>query len=123
MNRVLLWWVDGVVRRAGLTLIAIAVITAASGWIAVSQFRINSDLGQLINQGASWRADFDHFEAQFPDLVRTAVVVVSADSIKKVEQVTQQVLAYLHERPQQFSAVSAPGSEAFSEITLFCIWT
>lgn len=113
MNRVLLWWVDGVVRRAGLTLIAIAVLTAASGWIAVSQFRINSDLGQLINQDASWRADFDHFEAQFPDLVRTAVVVVSADSIKKVEQVTQQVLAYLHERPQQFSAVSAPGSEAF----------
>ena len=87
--------------------------TAALSWIAVTQFRMNSDLNKLIRQDADWRVDFDRFEASFPELVRTAVVVVSSESLKQVELATAQVVAYLQARPEYFTSVAAPGSEAF----------
>ncbi len=112
-NNLLVMWVTWVTRQAWLCLGLLAVTTAMLGWIAVTQFRMNSDLSDLITQSAPWRADFDHFEQQFPDLVRTAVVVVSGESLKQVELATDQVVTYLRDRPEFFTAVAAPGSEMF----------
>lgn len=112
-NSLLLAWVEMVVRRARLCLGLLALLTLGLGGVAFTQFRMNSDLSELINQSAPWRADFDHFEQRFPDLVRTAVVVVSGESLKQVELATSAIVAYLQDKPQYFTAVAAPGSEAF----------
>ena len=71
--------------------------------MGISNFRVNSNLSDLIAQNVR-RADFDHFEEQFPDLVRNAVVVVSGESLKRVEIATEAVLAYLRGRPELFRA-------------------
>ena len=112
-NNPLATWVELVTRHAWLSLGALTVLTVILGWVAVSQFRMNSNLSDLITQSAPWRADFDHFEQQFPDLVRTAVVVVSSPSLKQVELATAQVVDHLNAHPEYFRAVAAPGSEAF----------
>ncbi len=106
-------WVRWVAAHPLKILGAIVVITFVAGWIAITQFRINSNLTDLIDQNAPWRADFDAFEAAFPDLVRTAVVVVSSESRLAVEDTTREILAYLNERPDLFRAVAAPGAQAF----------
>jgi uncharacterized protein len=113
MSRVLLAWVGLVSRRPQLTLTVLILFTGWMAWIAVTQFRINSDLSLLINQNAPWRMDFDHFEAQFPHLVRTAVIVVSGKSRKQVELATQKIVTYLNAKPDLFSEVAAPGAESF----------
>ena len=112
-NNLLVDWVAMVSRNAWTCMAVLAVLTVVLGWIAVTQFRMNSNLSDLITQDAPWRADFDHFERQFPDLVRTAVVVLSGDSLKQVELASTQVIAHLRSKPEFFRAVAAPGSEAF----------
>ncbi|MEM9621750.1 MAG: MMPL family transporter [Pseudomonadota bacterium] len=106
-------WVGWVTRHAGVSMVMLLTITAASVWVAVTQFKINSDLGELIDQQTEWRTHFDHFENQFPDLVRTAVVVVRSPSLDQLEQATAKILTALHAQPDQFTAIAAPGSEAF----------
>lgn len=113
MTNLLIRWVAFVTRSARISLALILALTIGLGWIAVTQFRVNSDLGQLIDQTSDWRVDFDHFQAQFPDLVKTAVIVVSSTSIGEVEEVTEDIVAYLNARSDRFSAIAAPGSEPF----------
>jgi len=106
-------WVAWVSARAWLCMTLLCLLTVGLGWVAVTQFRINSDLNKLITQQAPWREDFDRFEEKFPQLVRTAVVVVSGESLKQVEIATARAVAYLHAKPQVFADVAAPGSEGF----------
>ena len=106
-------WVGFVTDHARRVMAVLCVSTLLLGWIGVTEFRINSNLSDLIDQSAPWRADFDHFEQQLPDLVRTAVVVVSGDSLSDLEAASAKVVAYLASKPEFFSAVSAPGSEVF----------
>ena len=113
MTNLLARWVGFVSDNARLTLFLIAIATAILGWIAVTQFRINSDLGQLIDQTSDWRVDFDQFQAEFPELVKTAVVVVSGPSIAAVEDTTRDVVDRLESFDELFSSVTAPGAEPF----------
>lgn len=106
-------WVALVVRRAGLVLTAIALLTIGLGYIAVTEFRLNADLSKLITQKAPWRIDFDSFQSDFPDLVKTAVVVVEGKSLKQIELTSKDIVQSLVAHPEYFRAVSAPGIEPF----------
>ncbi len=106
-------WVGWVVARAKTCIVAIAILTLVLGWVAYDRFRINSDLSTLITQAADWRQDFDTFEREFPDLVGTAVIVVSGRSAHNIEATTHTILNKLRSEPEYFSAVAAPGSERF----------
>ncbi|NOX50161.1 MAG: MMPL family transporter, partial [Gammaproteobacteria bacterium] len=106
-------WVRWVVGRAKSCIVAIAILTLVLGWVAYDRFRINSDLSTLITQAADWRQDFDTFEREFPDLVRTAVIVVSGRSVHNIEVATHSIVEKLRSEPEYFSAVAAPGSERF----------
>ena len=106
-------WVARVARHATGTVVVLAAITAALGFVAVDRFRINSNLSDLILQQADWRDDFDTFMDRFPDRVDTLVVVVSSRSLKRVEDAAQLIQATLQAQPEWFSAVSAPMNEPF----------
>ena len=110
---VLTRWVRLVCCWPRVTLSALVIVTVGLAWYGAVNFKINSDLNKLIDQTSDWRVDFDAFERQFPDLVHTAVVVVSATSQKNLETVTAEVVAYLRSHDELFTAVAAPGSEAF----------
>jgi hopanoid biosynthesis associated RND transporter like protein HpnN len=109
----LLRWVGGVARRPWTVLVCIALATAALGWVALDRFRMNSNLSDLIRQEAPWRVDFDRFKEQFPDLVETAVVVVSGTSYRDVEAMTVRLESALLGRDDVFRAVYAPENDPF----------
>lgn len=106
-------WVDWVSGHARWVLVTLAAITAASLWIAVDRFSINADLSDLIDQQASWRADFDRYEAAFPDRVDTLVVLVSGSSFFDVEQSTRRIAARMQADSANFRAVRAAGVDPF----------
>ena len=106
-------WVALVSNRPWTTLVCIALVACASGWVAVDRFRMNANLGDLIDQEAAWRDDFDRFESLFPDQVKTAVVVVSGPGFKQVEDAARRIEAEIRRRPDRFRAVYAPGNHPF----------
>ena len=108
----LIRWVSWVHGRALWVLLALLTLTVAAGFYAADRFRINSDLGELIDQSSEWRAHFDAFESTFPDLVKTAVVVVHGDSFARVEAAARDIEARLS-ADTTFRAVSAPQNHPF----------
>ncbi len=106
-------WVAMVARHPWLTLSLLSVVTVLLGWVAVDRFQMNSNLSDLIRQEGSWRDDFDAYKERFPDLVETAVVVVSGTSFQAVEQMTSRVESRLREQDAFFRAISAPQNDPF----------
>ncbi|MCZ6656944.1 MAG: MMPL family transporter [Gammaproteobacteria bacterium] len=106
-------WVAFVARHGWAVLSVLGVVTAVLAWVAVDRFRMNSNLSDLILQDAPWRVDFDRYEAEFPDLVKTAVVVVSGNEFKQVEDATSAFEAALKSRPEHFRAVYAGRNHRF----------
>ncbi|MFP6816351.1 MAG: hypothetical protein VB949_11880, partial [Pseudomonadales bacterium] len=106
-------WVAMVARNAWLTLSLLSLVTVLLGWVAADRFQMNSNLTDLIHQEGSWRDDFDAYKEQFPDLVETAVVVVSGTSFSAVEQVAKRVESKLREQDAFFRAISAPQNDPF----------
>ncbi len=102
-----------VARRARLVLLMIIMLTAVAGWYGAERFRMNSDLGSLIEQEAGWRDDFDRFEAEFPMLIDTAMVVVWGESFHGVENTTRRIEHALRERADVFQDVYSPGNDPF----------
>ncbi len=106
-------WVAWVAGRARPILVVLALFTVVCGWYAVDRYQMNSNLRDLIRQDASWREDFDRFEASFPDQARTALVVVSGSAFKQVEDTAGRLEAEIRQRPDQFRAVYAGDSHPF----------
>jgi len=94
-------------------MLALAAVTVVCGYVAVDRFKMNSDLGELIRQDAPWRLDFDQYEAEFPHLVNTLVLVVSGDSPTQVDAAARSLAQGLNQLSDQFSDVYAPGVDPF----------
>ena len=106
-------WVSWVVARPRLTLLALLAVTAAAGFIAVDRYALNSRLGDLIAQEADWRDDYDAFQEAFPQLVETAIVVVSGSEFRQVDKQSRRLESAIAADEDLFVDVYAPANEAF----------
>lgn len=107
------WLVGRVAHAPRISLLLVALSTAFLGWFGAERFRMNSDLGALIEQGATWRADFDRFEAEFPMLIDTLMVVVSGTSFQGVEDTARRIENAMTMRSQVFQDVYSPANDPF----------
>ena len=113
MDRILARWVGMVASWPLSTLLVIAVITTLLGQVSITRFQMNSNLSDLIRQDAPWRDDFDSFRSRFPQLVDTAVVVVSGTSMQGVEDTSKTIHRRLMARSDMFSDVYSPMTDPF----------
>ena len=113
LESVLHEWTKIVLRFSKTVLGLLVLATLIFGWIATTQFRMNSNLSDLIHQTGTWRDDFDHFKSSFPDLIDTALVVVTSKSQKHVESATQSLEHALALNSARFRAVYAPQNDPF----------
>ena len=113
MDRILARWVGMVASWPLSTLLVIAIITTLLGQVSITRFQMNSNLSDLIRQDAPWRDDFDSFRSRFPQLVDTAVVVVSGTSMQGVEDTSKTIHRRLMARSDMFSDVYSPMTDPF----------
>ncbi|HIC33779.1 MAG TPA: hypothetical protein EYO78_03195, partial [Gammaproteobacteria bacterium] len=113
MDRILARWVGLVAAWPLSTLLLIGIITALLGQVSVTQFQMNSNLSDLIRQDAPWKDDFESFKSRFPQLVDTAVVVVSGTSMQGVEDTCKSIEQRLLARSDIFSDVYSPMTDPF----------
>ena len=109
----LLRWVAWVSRHPRKTFFILAVLTLAAGYVALDRYSMNSRLGDLVQQDADWRDDYDNFQKAFPQLVETAIVMVSGTSYRHVEQRARDLEAAIRAEPQLFVDVFAPANASF----------
>ena len=113
MDRILARWVGLVASWPLSTLLVIGVITVLLGQVSITQFQMNSNLSDLVHQDAPWRDDFESFKSRFPQLIDTAVVVVSGTSMQGVENASKSIYQRLLARSDVFSDVYSPMTDPF----------
>jgi len=106
-------WVDWVVRYPRTVLLVVALLTVVAAWVSLTHYAMNSRLGDLVTQQADWRDDYESYQAAFPQLVETAMVVVTGQSFTQVEETALALERAIKADKTHFADVYAPANEAF----------
>src|SRR5215475_5810170 len=89
------------------TVIAISCALALVSTVyAVRNFRITTDINQLISPHLQWRQRELSFEAAFPDRYHTILVVIQAPTVELASQASASLAKALAARPELFRGVN-----------------
>lgn len=103
----------GSARWPAIAMAVLLTITVIAGIHGSVTFRIDSDTENLIRQDTDWRRQFDQFQATFPMLVDTALVVVSGPSYEAVDQTVADLAQALDYGDDVITSVFAPDADPF----------
>ncbi len=112
-KQLLINWVALCWQHGQLVLFTLLLTTVLAGAYAATEFRMYSKLGELIRQEGDWKTQWDDYKAQFPALIETVIVVISADSPAQVDYAASQLNDAFISKPQKFSDVFSPTAEPF----------
>lgn len=106
-------WTRFVARHAVGVLVILALITLAAGYLAITQFEINSDTNRLIQQETDWRKRQDNFLETFPQYNDLTFVVISGPEMMAVNEVSRELERHLLDNAEYFNSVYAPANSVF----------
>ncbi|MGF1543352.1 MAG: MMPL family transporter [Parvularculaceae bacterium] len=110
---ILVRW-TGAARRSGwFGLIAILAATAAAGYYAAANLKVNTDTSSMLDPDLPFQQRAAELREAFPDAKTDVSVVVSAPTLDEVEAFSARLRARLIERDDMFSAVFAASAEPF----------
>ncbi len=105
--------VDFCIRRAGLVVLASAVILAGSAVYVARHFAINTDVSTLLSPNLPWRQRELSYEAAFPQQVTSILAVVSAPTPEFADAAAAKLADQLEPQTRFFHSVSNVGGGAF----------
>jgi|TARA_B100002003_G_scaffold251667_1_gene296584 hopanoid biosynthesis associated RND transporter like protein HpnN len=114
-RRFLMIWTGFVISCPKRVLGAVAVITAAALYIAITHFSINSDTGKLIRQDTHWKQVYDRLSDVFPQYINNTFVVVSGQSLSAVSNVSKALEAQIAGNTKTFQLVYGPANDPFMD--------
>ncbi len=107
------WWV-GVVQRHSLPVLAIAVLlTAATLFYSVANFKINVDTSSMISEDLPFRKIENDFSKAFPNLSDTIVVVLDGDTPELALSARKALADRLKKEVKIYKSVYEPGGRFF----------
>ncbi len=106
-------WVRWVLRHGPVLLLLTLCGTGVLLYFTVRNFRINTDLTEMISAKLSFRRDVQKFHREFPQLVGNVVVVVQGDSPEQARQARNLLAGRLAKENRLFRSVYAPGAGPF----------
>jgi hopanoid biosynthesis associated RND transporter like protein HpnN len=109
--RLVAWSVRHPLRIIALSL----VLTVLSGHYVVQHFKINTDVGRLIETSKEWTERGNAMDNAFPQRGQTVLVVVEAAAPEFATAAANELTAGLSKQPGQFVAVSQPEGGPFFE--------
>ena len=112
MSHLLATFVGAITRFPRLALVVLALVTAAAGYYALTQFRVNAEQLSLIAPDAEFQQRYEAFRTEFPVYRRTTVVVVEAPSQASARTAAIDLADALAKRDDLYQHVfTAAGSE------------
>ncbi|MFY9289024.1 MAG: MMPL family transporter, partial [Alphaproteobacteria bacterium] len=101
-------------RRFAWLVIALALLLAAgSSWFVVNNFKINTDINQLLSSDLDWRKREAELEKAFPQKVDLMVAVVDGKTADATESAASALAQKMAAMPEVFSFVERPEAIPF----------
>lgn len=113
IERILTGWTD-LARRAGASLlIVIAIATAAAGWYAAKNLKVNTDTSAMIDPTLDFQVRAKELREAFPEVKNDIAVIVRAPTLDEADAFAAAMRKRALERPEIFDSVFAPSAEPF----------
>ena len=107
------WWIPWILKYPRSLLAIVLCSTAVLLFFTVHNFKINTDLTEMIANDLPFRQVVKKYHAEFPDLVGTIVVVVEGDIPEQVRQARDILADRLRHDNTLFKSIYTPGGGAF----------
>ena len=101
------------IRRPWWTILVALVLGAAATWYTAQHFAIRTDVRDLLAPDLPWVQRAFQYNKEFPE--RGILIVLDAPTPELAEQAADALADALRTHPEQFRAVSQPGSGSFFE--------
>lgn len=92
-----------------------ALVFAFSAWTLVTRIAVVTDTDAMIDASLPFRTDYAQFQANYPLLGDTVVVIIEADAPEIARRTAHQLSAALEQDKRYFSSVTAPAILPFFE--------
>lgn len=110
-----LGWVDFTQERYRPLLLGCLVLVLVTGFFTVRNFRITTDLSEMISEDVPFRQTAREFREHFPQLEDTLVLVIKAPTPEQTTRIRQGLAERMRQRPELFQSVYTPGGGPFFE--------
>ncbi|MEE8371650.1 MAG: MMPL family transporter, partial [Sphingomonadales bacterium] len=113
LTRLLTIWIDFVLAKARLVVGLSILITGLLFYYTLTHFSINTDTDRMIDPSLDFRIHYAEFNAAFPQLADSFIIVIDAPTPEEAELAANHLLASLEARSGLFKNPYAPGLGAF----------
>jgi hopanoid biosynthesis associated RND transporter like protein HpnN len=113
--RLLSWWVELVQRKALPAVIIAVLLSTGILFYSAKNFRIDTDITDMISENLPFRRLEKDFSKAFPNLNNTIVVVIDADSAARAVAARDRLADALEKEKSLFKSVYEPGGGPFFE--------
>ena len=101
-------------QRYALAIVATALLCAAGmGWFVVHNFKINTDINQMMSDDLEWRKREQEIFKAFPQKTDLLLVVVDGDTPDAADNAASKLTAKLQAMPDRFTMVQRPEAIPF----------
>lgn len=107
------WWIQWILKHPRSLLTFVLCSTAVLLFFTVQNFKINTDLTEMIANDLPFRQVVKKYHEEFPDLVGSIVVVVEGDIPEQVRQARDNLANRLRLDNTLFKSIYTPGGSPF----------
>ncbi|RUM42693.1 MAG: hopanoid biosynthesis-associated RND transporter HpnN [Desulfocapsa sp.] len=110
-------WIPWVLEHARVLLAGILCATGVLVFFTVQNFKINTDLTEMISNDLPFRQVVKKFHKEFPDLVGSIVVVLEGETPEQTARARDLLAERLRRESTIFTSVYTPGGGSFFDRT------
>lgn len=107
------WWIAWILKHPRSLLAFALCSTAVLLFFTIQNFKINTDLTEMIASDLPFRQVIKKYHDEFPDLVGSIVVVVEGDIPEQVRQARDNLADRLRRENTLFKSIYTPGGNHF----------
>jgi len=107
------WWMPLILKYSRSLLILILCVTGILLFFTIRNFKVNTNLTEMISNDLPYQQVLLKFHEEFPGLVRSIVVVVEGGSPNQTRRARNVLAERLRRENTLFKSVYAPGEDPF----------
>ena len=107
------WWMPLILKYSRSLLILILCVTGILLFFTIRNFKVNTNLTEMISNDLPYQQVLLKFHEEFPGLVRSIVVVVEGGSPNQTRRARNVLAERLRRENTLFKSVYAPGEDLF----------
>jgi hopanoid biosynthesis associated RND transporter like protein HpnN len=107
------WWMPWVLKHAAALLAVILCCTVMLLFYIINNFKINTDLTEMISNDLPFRQVVNKYHQAFPDLAGSLLVVIEGSTPEQTRVARDALADRLRKQPDVFASVFTPGAGSF----------